>query len=98
MLLSKILRAADHPYLMGKGGRMVRKPQRRMRIILSDVFYFFKPENLENPKVLSPQPNNDLKLMQGLSMASLKHHVALQVSNRGCGEKKTEMATRILAI
>ena len=24
MLLSKILRAADHPYLMGKGGRMVR--------------------------------------------------------------------------
>ena len=30
-------------------------------------------------KVLSPQPNNDLKLMQGLSMASLKHHVALQV-------------------
>ena len=43
------------------------------------VFNFFKLENLENPKVLSRQPNNDLKLMQGLSMASLKHHVALQV-------------------
>ena len=25
------------------------------------------------------QPNNDLKLMQGLSVKSLKHHVALQV-------------------
>ena len=24
------------------------------------------------------QPNNDLKLMQGLSIKSLKHHVALQ--------------------
>ena len=23
MILTKILRAADHPYLMGKGGRMV---------------------------------------------------------------------------
>ena len=27
------------------------------------------------------QPNNDLKLMQGLSVKSLKHHVALQVNN-----------------
>merc|ERR1712193_394671 len=45
MLLSKILRAADHPYLQGKGGRL---------------------------------PNNDLRLMQGLSIKSLKHHVALQ--------------------
>merc|ERR1712218_230135 len=45
MILTKILRAADHPYLMGKGGRM---------------------------------PNNDLRLMQGLSIKSLKHHVALQ--------------------
>ena len=25
------------------------------------------------------QPNNDLRLMQGLSLKSLKHHVALQV-------------------
>ena len=25
------------------------------------------------------QPNNDLRLMQGLSIKSLKHHVALQV-------------------
>ena len=45
MFLTKFLRAADHPYLMGKGGRM---------------------------------PNNDLSKMQGLSMKSLKHHVALQ--------------------
>ena len=45
MLLTRMLRAADHPYLMGKGGRM---------------------------------PNNDPSLLQGLTLKSLKHHVALQ--------------------
>ena len=45
MLLSKVLRAADHPYLSGKGGRKL---------------------------------NNHLSAMQGLSIKSLKHHVALQ--------------------
>jgi len=44
MFLSKFLAAADHPYLMGKGGR--------------------KMNNITPP--------------QGLSVASLKHHVALQ--------------------
>merc|ERR1712024_182031 len=37
--------AADHPMLMGKGGRM---------------------------------PNNVIRNMQGMNLASLKHHVALQ--------------------
>lgn len=45
MLLSRLLRAADHPYLMGKGGRM---------------------------------NNNNVKQMQGLSLKSLRHHVAIQ--------------------
>lgn len=45
MFLSKMLRAADHPYLFGKGGRL---------------------------------PNNAPGLMQGLTLKSLKHHVALQ--------------------
>merc|ERR1711974_169040 len=30
------------------------------------------------PGLLFGQPNNDLRLMQGLSVKSLKHHVALQ--------------------
>jgi len=52
MLLSKILRAADHPYLHGKGGRIL---------------------------------NN--KGLQGTTLASLKHHVALQplFIIMGCG-------------
>merc|ERR1712059_163921 len=45
MLLSKILAAADHPYLFGKGGRKL---------------------------------NNGAGSMQGISIKSLKHHVALQ--------------------
>jgi len=45
MFLSKILKAADHPMLMGKGGRM---------------------------------PNNEIRKMQGMNLASLRHHVALQ--------------------
>eukprot|EP00091_Calanus_sinicus_P020023 TRINITY_DN5267_c0_g1_i2.p2 TRINITY_DN5267_c0_g1~~TRINITY_DN5267_c0_g1_i2.p2 ORF type:complete len:116 (-),score=30.20 TRINITY_DN5267_c0_g1_i2:89-436(-) len=45
MFLNKILRAADHPYLMGSGGR---------------------------------KANNALSSMQGLTVKSLKHHVALQ--------------------
>ena len=43
MILSKILRAADHPYLFGKGGRTM---------------------------------NNGAP--QGLTMATFKHHVAIQ--------------------
>merc|ERR1712058_17797 len=43
--LSKILPAADHPYLFGKGGRTM---------------------------------NNSISSMQGLTIKSLKHHVALQ--------------------
>ena len=35
-------------------------------------------ENEEDDYYSSFQPNNDLKLMQGLSIKSLKHHVALQ--------------------
>merc|ERR1712079_216804 len=45
MGLSKMLKAADHPMLMGKGGRM---------------------------------PNNEVRKMQGMNLASLRHHVALQ--------------------
>jgi len=45
MFLSKILKAADHPMLMGKGGRM---------------------------------PNNEIRKMQGMNLASLRRHVALQ--------------------
>jgi len=45
MFLSKLLRAADHPYLEGANGR---------------------------------KANNSYKSMQGLTMASLRHHVALQ--------------------
>merc|ERR1712059_173758 len=45
MFLSKIIRAADHPYLSGKGGRLM---------------------------------NNSVSSMRGLSIKSLKHHVALQ--------------------
>eukprot|EP00092_Neocalanus_flemingeri_P057696 GFUD01068639.1.p1 GENE.GFUD01068639.1~~GFUD01068639.1.p1 ORF type:complete len:117 (+),score=30.02 GFUD01068639.1:45-395(+) len=45
MFLSKILAAADHPYLMGVGGR---------------------------------KKNNSPASMQGLTVKSLKHHVALQ--------------------
>jgi len=46
MFLSKILRAADHPYLTGHGGR---------------------------------KANNDIRTaMQGMTMKSIKHHVALQ--------------------
>merc|ERR1719462_868401 len=40
-----MLKAADHPMLMGKGGRM---------------------------------PNNEVRKMQGMNLASLRHHVALQ--------------------
>jgi len=45
MFLSKILRAADHPYLEGVGGRKM---------------------------------NNKASAMQGLTIKSLRHHVALQ--------------------
>eukprot|EP00088_Acartia_fossae_P060061 TRINITY_DN7184_c0_g1_i1.p2 TRINITY_DN7184_c0_g1~~TRINITY_DN7184_c0_g1_i1.p2 ORF type:complete len:115 (+),score=38.18 TRINITY_DN7184_c0_g1_i1:49-393(+) len=45
MLLSKILRSVDHPYITGKGGR---------------------------------KANNGKGSMQGLTIKSLKHHVALQ--------------------
>jgi len=45
MFLSKLLRAADHPYLEGPNGR---------------------------------KANNSYKSMQGLTMSSLRHHVALQ--------------------
>jgi len=45
MFLSKMLKAADHPMLMGRGGRM---------------------------------PNNEIRKMQGMNLASLRHHVALQ--------------------
>jgi len=45
MFLTKIIRAADHPYLSGHGGR---------------------------------KANNAYTSMQGMTMKSLKHHVALQ--------------------
>ena len=44
MFLTRILRAADHPYLMGKGGRKL----------------------------------NNTTPMQGATIKSIKHHVALQ--------------------
>jgi len=45
MFFSKILRAADHPYLEGAGGRKI---------------------------------NNKISSLQGMTIKSLKHHVALQ--------------------
>ena len=108
MLLSKILRAADHPYLQGKGGRLVMikklrnyKKKKQIKIIniyISNIFTSkanvtgsrsFEiitsgtPTSKKIKKKSSDfcflQPNNDLRLMQGLSIKSLKHHVALQV-------------------
>jgi len=54
MFISRILRAADHPYLFGLGGR---------------------------------KANNSPSSMQGMTAASLKHHVALQplFVIMGCG-------------
>lgn len=60
MFLSKMLKAADHPMLMGKGGRMVSQ---LTNIVLISIF----------------QPNNEVRKMQGMNLASLRHHVALQV-------------------
>ena len=65
MILTKILAAADHPYLQGKGGRMVT-------LMINDDY------DDHGDYEWSFQPNNDLRLMQGLSIKSLKHHVALQ--------------------
>lgn len=68
MILTKILNAADHPYLFNKGGRMV---------ILID-YHRHHDHHYDQDHDSYLQPNNDLKLMQGLSIKSLKHHVALQ--------------------
>ena len=61
MFLSKILRAADHPYLEGVGGRKVDPLDENFIEHLYDL-----------------QANNKLSAMQGLTLKSLKHHVALQ--------------------
>ena len=61
MFLSKILRAADHPYLEGVGGRKVDTIKDNFIEHLYDL-----------------QANNKLSAMQGLTLKSLKHHVALQ--------------------
>ena len=100
MLLSKILRAADHPYLQGKGGRlvMIKKLRNYKKFKIINIFTSkanvtgsrsFEiitsgtPTSKKIKKKSSDfcflQPNNDLRLMQGLSIKSLKHHVALQV-------------------
>ena len=100
MLLSKILRAADHPYLQGKGGRLVMikklRNYKKLKIINistskanvtgSQSFEIITSGTPTSKKIKEKssdfcllQPNNDLRLMQGLSIKSLKHHVALQV-------------------
>ena len=63
MFLSKMLKAADHPMLMGKGGRMVSQLNKNRAYLRDSIF----------------QPNNEVRKMQGMNLASLRHHVALQV-------------------
>ena len=63
MFLSKMLKAADHPMLMGKGGRMVSQLYKNRANLIDSIF----------------QPNNEVRKMQGMNLASLRHHVALQV-------------------
>ena len=63
MFLSKMLKAADHPMLMGKGGRMVSQLYKNHANLIDSIF----------------QPNNEVRKMQGMNLASLRHHVALQV-------------------
>ena len=62
MFLSKILSAAEHPYLFGKGGRM---------------------KNNGTPQVILKSHNINIILhtfifCQGLTIPTIKHHVALQ--------------------
>ena len=61
MFFSKILRAADHPYLEGAGGRKVINSLSR--------FYY---------SIALYKINNKISSLQGMTIKSLKHHVALQ--------------------
>ena len=65
MFLSKLLRAADHPYLEGHGGRKVR--------VLSTT----EASNCFI-NIFSQANNNPFTAMQGTTLKSLKHHTALQ--------------------
>ena len=76
MFLSKILKAADHPMLMGKGGRMVNFLSLG---ICSQISFFPFLTDFSDLTFGSLQPNNEIRKMQGMNLASLRHHVALQV-------------------
>ena len=78
MFLSKILRAADHPYLTGHGGRKVRNMESNPINAYYDIIAYYHASIV--PLLLShSQANNDIRTaMQGMTMKSIKHHVALQ--------------------
>ena len=70
MLLSKLVRAIDHPYLKGKGGRMMNNARKGMQVTkLISIWQ-------DQIKVLS---NLFCQMeMQGTDMDSLRHHVGIQ--------------------
>ena len=63
MFLSKLLRAADHPYLEGLGGRKVSFP------ISTEIQISFQCIQANN---------NPFTAMQGTTLKSIRHHTALQ--------------------
>ena len=77
MFLSKILSAAEHPYLFGKGGRMKNNGVPQV-IILN--YKRLCPSFCESHYVMLSRYMSFLTfvLFQGLTLATVKHHVALQ--------------------
>ena len=78
MLLSKLVRAIDHPYLKGKGGRMMNNARKGMQVKKND----FNPARSDKSSIKPVLPNenaNQLQMeMQGIDMDSLRHHVGIQ--------------------